>query len=241
MLTITAAAAALAITDYLARNLKENKSIANLLADFTDASVAWIRPVFLKEDGTEKKIVKDLTENPDDTKLHDKVKTLIEDRAEDDDKALQLLTDMVAKIVEKTGQPLISNQNTSTITGNQNTVIQGVQNSNINIGNTHQTHHGSGDIIAGDQITNTHYYGNQPINPANGGVWKAMLTAGKIKEAIEHLLSEYANDADKNNTLLLLLGQYNFNNSNFNKGVITDSAANVTRNKIVKSLLEMFG
>lgn len=239
MLTISAAAAA--VTGYLAKSLKENQSIASFFADFTDAALDWIRPVFLKEDGTEKKIVKDLIANPDDTKLHDKVQTLIEDKAEDDGTALKILTDMLAKIAEKTGQPLISNQNTSTVTGDKNIVIQGIKNSPINIGNTHQTHHGTGDIIGRDQINHNNYYGNQPVNPANGGLWKAMLTKGKIKEAIEHLLNEYTKDADNTNTLLLLLGQYNFNDSNFNRGVITNTEATANRNKIIDSLLKMFG
>jgi hypothetical protein len=240
MSTISTAAAAIA--EYLAHSLKTNSSIAAFLGDFTDATVAWLRPVFLKDDGTEKKVVKDLQADPDDKKLHEKVQTLIEAKAEDDeDAATAILTEILEKISAKTGQTFAP-QNTSTITGNHNTVVQGVNNSHINIGNITQTHSGSGDNVGRDNIVNHNsYYGNTPVDPANGGIWKTMLSKGKIEEAINHLLDLHKNNAENHNNLLLLLGQYNFNQGNYNRGIIGNDEHTRTRVKITNSLLEMFG
>lgn len=53
-------------------------------------------------------------------------------------------------------------QHTTEIKGNHNTVIQGVNNSQINIGNTYNTHHGDGDIVAGNKNITHNYLGNKP-------------------------------------------------------------------------------
>ena len=236
----TIESAAVAITEYLAKSLKGNGSIKTFFNEFTDATVAWIKPIFLKEDGSEKKVTTDLIKNPDDKAIHEKVKTLIEAKAEDDDNALAILTEMAEIAVAKMGNTTV-NTNTSTVTGNNNLVVQGVNNSQINIGNTKQTHSGSGDIISGDKITNNTYHGSRPIDTASGDVWKTMLSQGRIQAAIEHLLELHKTDSEKSNTLFVLSGQYNFNQSNLNKGMITNTESAVNRAKITNSLLEMFG
>jgi hypothetical protein len=52
------------IVGYLAKTLKENKSIKDFFTDFTDATVNWLRPVFLKDDEEPKEIIKDLKTDP---------------------------------------------------------------------------------------------------------------------------------------------------------------------------------
>jgi hypothetical protein len=239
MLTLTAAAAA--ITGYLAKSLKENKSIAAFFNDFTDSSVAWIRPVFIKEDGTPKKVVNDLLDNPDDKTRQAEVQKRIEIAAEDDDNALPLLREMAAKIATMTGNTTITQGDNSKNTMGDDNSVNNSHNTTINYGTGNQINTGSGNNIGRDSITHNTYYGSCPIDPASGGVWKTMLSHGKIKDAIEYLLAEYATDADKTNTLYSLLGQYNFNETNLLKGIVTDSVSTANRNKIVNSLLELFG
>ncbi len=49
-----------AVVGYLAKTLKENKTVSDFIADFTSATVNWIRPIFLKEDDTPKDVLADL-------------------------------------------------------------------------------------------------------------------------------------------------------------------------------------
>jgi hypothetical protein len=38
------------VVGYLAKKLKDSKSVQDFFNDFTEASVKWIRPLFLKKD-----------------------------------------------------------------------------------------------------------------------------------------------------------------------------------------------
>ena len=149
----TIESAAVAITDYLAKSLKENGSIKTFFSEFTDATVAWIKPIFLKADDSEKKVIKDLITNSDDKAIHEKVKTLIEAKAEEDDNALAILTEMAEIAMKKMGDTVV-NTNNINVTGDNNTVIQDVFDSEITIGNDnsvndshHIKHSGTGDIL----------------------------------------------------------------------------------------------
>ena len=52
-----------------------------------------------------------------------------------------------------------------------------------------------------------------------------------------------ANENDEESITILynLLAQYNFNENQYNKGVITDEANATKRNKLTNALLEIFG
>ena len=58
---ITAAA-----TGYLVAAIKENKDLKQFGNDFLGAFIQWIRPLFLKDDETEKDALQNLKANPDD-------------------------------------------------------------------------------------------------------------------------------------------------------------------------------
>jgi hypothetical protein len=240
MLTLSAAAAA--VSGYLAKVIKDNKSIHEFFNDFTDASVAWMRPIFLKDGDIEKNILKELKENPDDVAIQGKIKTLIENQAENDgDTATNILNDMVKTITEKLGTSAVpANEFNTSITGGQNTVIQGVSGGVINVSTT--THSGTGDIVSGDKVVNNNtYYGGKPLDDGKNAVWKKMLHQGNISDALEYLVDAYKNDADKSNTLILLLSRHARNETYANKGTITDESANLERNKIVSAIVEEFG
>ncbi|PAC32596.1 hypothetical protein [Flectobacillus sp. BAB-3569] len=129
---ITTTAIASVVT-YLAGKLKENQSVKSFLDDFTEATVNWIRPIFLKEDGTEEKIIQKLKENPDSATKQEAVKVAIVSEIEDNPAAEQFLLEMVKVIASKTGNTS-TQTNTMTVTGDGNYSFQGISNSNINIG-----------------------------------------------------------------------------------------------------------
>ena len=54
------------VVTYLAKKLKDNKSVQGFSGDFTDATVGWLRPVFLTDDGKPNEALADLQEGPND-------------------------------------------------------------------------------------------------------------------------------------------------------------------------------
>jgi hypothetical protein len=98
---LTTTAAISALTGYLAKKLKDNKSVQSFFDDFTEATVNWIKPIFIREDGAPEKALKDLQEKPDSIVRQDAVKSSLAVALEDDPRAETLLREMVASIEEK--------------------------------------------------------------------------------------------------------------------------------------------
>jgi len=65
------------IVGYLAKTLKENKTVKDFFNDFTDATVKAIRPIFLIDDEKPKEIIEDLKADPDDKLNKDAVENAI--------------------------------------------------------------------------------------------------------------------------------------------------------------------
>ncbi|NBA78263.1 hypothetical protein GOQ04_22075 [Emticicia sp. ODNR4P] len=130
---ITTTALATSVVTYLAGKLKENQSVKAFFDDFTEATVNWIRPIFLKEDGTEKSAIQDLKKEPDNLAKQEAVKAVIVSKIEDNPAAEQFLLEMAKAIASKTGNTT-TQTNTMTVTGDGNYSFQGISNSNINIG-----------------------------------------------------------------------------------------------------------
>ena len=131
MEAITTTAIASVVT-YLAGKLKENKSVKAFFDDFTEATVNWIRPIFLKEDGTEKSAIQDLKKEPDNPTNQGVVKGLIVSNIEDNPAAEKWLLAMAKVIAEKTGNTN-AQTNTMTVTGSNNIIIQNASSSTITI------------------------------------------------------------------------------------------------------------
>lgn len=138
-----------ALVGYLAKKLKDNQSVNDFLANFTSATVHWIRPLFLKPDNQYEKIIEDLVKNPDSAIKQDMVKTAIASHLEDTPADAQQLKAMYEELLAQVGPGAITN--TATITGNDNKVYQGISGSTINDHSVTQTHSGSGDNVAGDK------------------------------------------------------------------------------------------
>ncbi len=89
------------VAGYLAKTLKDNKSIQDFFKDFTDAAVAWIRPVFLQEDETPKEVLANLQQNPDSQPRQDAVKNALAIELENNPQAEQFLKEMAESIQQK--------------------------------------------------------------------------------------------------------------------------------------------
>lgn len=71
------------IVAYFAKKIKDNPSVNDFLNEFTAATVDWIRPIFLRDDETEKDIIADLKKNPDSESRQDAIKSAIKIAIED--------------------------------------------------------------------------------------------------------------------------------------------------------------
>jgi hypothetical protein len=128
---ITTTAAVATVVGYLTKTLKDNKSIKGFFDDFTEATVNWLKPIFIKEDGSEEKIIQKLQENPDSEAKQNAVKAAIASEIEDNPSAEKWLKEMAAIIATKTGNT--TQTNTMTIMGDGNIGVQDVQGSTITI------------------------------------------------------------------------------------------------------------
>lgn len=72
------------VVGYLAKKLQDNKSVQDFFSDFTDATVKWLRPLFLTEDEKPKEAVQKLLEKPDSEPRQNAVKNTLEIALEED-------------------------------------------------------------------------------------------------------------------------------------------------------------
>lgn len=63
---ITTTAMISTVVGYLAKKLKDNESVQDFFSDFTEATINWIKPIFIKEDEKPKELIQDLQADPDD-------------------------------------------------------------------------------------------------------------------------------------------------------------------------------
>ena len=130
---ITTTFAVSSVASYLAKKLKDNPSVQGFFDDFTEATVNWIKPFFIKEDGTPEKVLKDLQDKPDSPARQDAVKSTIAVALEENPQAEKLLQEMAAFIETKKFK-----EESVTISGK-----------NVNTG----TIHASGHVTLGDNNT----------------------------------------------------------------------------------------
>ncbi len=130
---ITTTAMIATVVGYLAKTLKDNKSIEAFFNQFTEATVNWIRPIFLKEDDQPKEVLESLQQNPESAPRQKAAETALEIALEDMPHAEALLRDMYQLLKNKEVQGEVIH-----IVGSKN-VVSG---SNISAG---------GDVHIGDK------------------------------------------------------------------------------------------
>jgi hypothetical protein len=92
-----------AVVGRLADTFKANKSINDFFSDYTDATVTWVRPLFLKDDDTPKSVVEALQKAPDDANLQSKLKGILEEKADENEALAKILEKMAKNIAAKKG------------------------------------------------------------------------------------------------------------------------------------------
>ena len=140
------------IVGYLGSQLKKNKSISGFISEFTEATVNWIKPLFLKDDGSLQKEMQKLKENPESEAKQNAVKAMLESEVEDNPEAINYLQEIHDKLNEK-DDDYQKIHNEINVTGNYNKVYQNIKNSTIADSSVNQKHSGSGDNVAGNKIT----------------------------------------------------------------------------------------
>lgn len=144
------------VVGYLAKKLKDNKSIQDFFEDFTGATVEWIRPVFLTDERKPKEVLDDLAADPSDKLNTDAVENAIAKALKKNPSAEDSLKTMFETIKSKEtkGESISIVNSKNVVTG---TIKAG---GNVHIGdqtttNNTQTHSGSGDNVGGDKVIHT--------------------------------------------------------------------------------------
>ena len=91
------------VVGYLAKKLKDNASIQEFFSDFTSATVDWVKPLFLKDDGQPKEMLQQLQSKPDSEARQNVVKSTLEAALEDNATLEEKLKDLHKAVVEKSG------------------------------------------------------------------------------------------------------------------------------------------
>jgi len=94
------------VVGYVAKKLKDNKSVQDFFSDFVGATVDWIRPLFLKDENTYEKIIEDLLKNPESPSKRGQVEMALASHVEDNPNDLAFLKELYIKIKEKEGSNL---------------------------------------------------------------------------------------------------------------------------------------
>lgn len=150
MPVITTAAMIGGIVTYVGTQLAKNESLSGFFNDFTTETVNWIKPLFLKDDGTLQNEVQKLKDNPTDTKKQ-RVELLLQDELEDNPNAKDYIKEIFEKISKtEEGGKIVNN-----ITNSKNVVTGTITaGGNVNIGDSgiSQHHTGSGDNVGENKI-----------------------------------------------------------------------------------------
>jgi len=149
---ITTSVAIAGIVGYLGSQLKKNKSVGGFISEFTEATINWIKPLFLKEDGNLQKELQKLKENPDSEAKQNAVKAMLESEIEDNPETINYLKEIHEKLIGE-DEEYQKIHNEINITGDNNRVYQNIKGSTITDNSVTQKHSGSGDNIGGNKIT----------------------------------------------------------------------------------------
>lgn len=120
------------IVTYLANKIAGGESFQKFTEEFSEATINWIKPIFLKEDLKSKEILTDLEEDPTE-ELNKQAAILSISKALKKDPTLENKVNQLAEEINKLTGNRNSVSNTQNITGNDNVAIQGVSGAKIEI------------------------------------------------------------------------------------------------------------
>ncbi len=120
------------VISYLIPFFSKSESFKKFKQELGDATIDWIRPLFLKDDETPSEEASDLANAPDDEINQQAAKVKLVKLARNLENGDQLLKELAQKLRDKSGslrQYIIKNQ--STVKGDRNQIIQGTINTTI--------------------------------------------------------------------------------------------------------------
>lgn len=97
---VTTTAMIATVVGYLAKTLKDEKPIQSFFSEFTEATVNWIKPLFIKDDEPTD-VLKNLQEDPADDLNQSDAQNAITRNVRKTDNGEQLLQQMYAAILQK--------------------------------------------------------------------------------------------------------------------------------------------
>ncbi|MEZ5040518.1 MAG: hypothetical protein R2828_11510 [Saprospiraceae bacterium] len=130
---ITSTAMIATVVGYLAKSLKDQKPLQAFFSEFTEATVNWIKPLFIKDDQP-KEVLENLQKDPADALNQSDAQNALARGLRDTPGAEALLTAMYARIMDKK---------------EKGEAISISDSKNVVIGNMHA----GGNIIVGDSNT----------------------------------------------------------------------------------------
>lgn len=241
---------------YILGIITEDETVKNFPKEFISEAAKWIKSWFLKDDPkTEEKL-------NDATRSAESKKTVIELKLEDalEDPAFKAALEQQLTAFETQKSRLKNVVYDANIDAGGNVHIgdkggqanDGYDEKNVIKGGSIKS---GGDFRLGDdvisgnehvQITNNYYgAGHQPkeMSPkANAGLRKTLedlIASGKAERAIEMLMDADVLDADDRTTILLQSGRLSQLKRQVNIGVLSNDEANLERNKIISTLLDV--
>ena len=119
------------IIKYLAPFFSESDSFKKFKSDFGDATIDWIRPLFLKDDGTPTEEAIDMANNPSDKYNRQALEAKLVKLSRKLENGDQLLKELEELIFRKDVDASEKTSNLAINKGKNSNILQGISNSTI--------------------------------------------------------------------------------------------------------------
>ena len=110
-----------AIVTFLGNKLANNESVNSFFDDFSEATVNWIKPLFIEEDDTPTRSFEKFTANPSSESKQKLLQVTLESELEDNPEAEAYIREMYEKISQTEEGKIIISNSKNVNTGNVNT------------------------------------------------------------------------------------------------------------------------
>ncbi|MFK7797005.1 MAG: hypothetical protein AB8E82_06095, partial [Aureispira sp.] len=87
-----------AIVAYIGRKLSKEQAVQHFFSELTTETVQWVKPLFLKEDGTANDALKKLQEKPDSSARKKAVEAILEEELEEHPETAPYIKELFEKI-----------------------------------------------------------------------------------------------------------------------------------------------
>jgi len=109
------------IVTYLGNKLAKNESVNSFFDDFSEATVNWIKPLFIEEDDTPTRSFEKFKANPNSESKQKLLQVTLESELEDNPEAEAYIKEIFEKISQTEEGKIIISNSKNVNTGNVNT------------------------------------------------------------------------------------------------------------------------